>query len=167
VSQNRRTGHLSLGEREEISRGIAAGRSARTIADQIGRPSSTVSREITRNGGRQVYRAAVADAAAYERALRPKPSKLATDPVLREMVAAKLSEDWSPQQIAGWLRHCHHGDAVPQVSHESIYRDLYTPSRNSFDRNMFHRLRSDRPFRRPRRKASSQGRGRIRNSLHS
>ncbi|WP_280222113.1 IS30 family transposase [Nocardia neocaledoniensis] len=168
ASRCRRAGHLSLGEREEISRGIAAGRSARTIADQIGRASSTVSREITRNGGRELYRAAVADAAAYERALRPKPSKLATDPVLREMVAAKLGEDWSPQQIAGWLRHCHHGDAVPQVSHESIYRDLYIPSRNVFDRNMFHCLRSDRPFRRPRRKASSQGRGRIRNmvSIH-
>nr|WP_167659905.1 helix-turn-helix domain-containing protein [Nocardia mangyaensis] len=104
ASRCRRAGHLSLGEREEISRGIAAGRAARTIADQIGRASSTLSREITRNGGREVYRAAVADAAAYERALRPKPSKLATNPVLREMVAAKLGEDWSPQQIAGWLR---------------------------------------------------------------
>jgi IS30 family transposase len=84
------------------------------------------------------------------------------------MVAALLDEDWSPQQIARWLRRCHPGDAVRRVSHETIYRDLYTPTRKSFDRNLFHRLRGDRPIRRPRRKAVSHGRGRIRNmvSIH-
>jgi len=102
--QRRREGHLAAGEREEISRGIAAGLSGRVIADRLGRSPSTVSREIDRNGGRDAYRAVDADAAAYGRARRPKPSKLATDPALRERVAAKLGEDWSPQQIAARLR---------------------------------------------------------------
>lgn len=168
VPRRRRAGHLSLVEREEISRGIAAGWSARVIAHRIGRTASTVSREIARNGGRQVYRAVVADSAAFERARRPKPSKLAADPLLRGVVAAKLGQDWSPQQIAWWLRRCHPDDAGCRISHESIYRDLYTPSRKSFDSNLFHRLRSERPWRRPRRKTVSHGRGRIRNmvSIH-
>ncbi|MEV6656303.1 IS30 family transposase [Nocardia fluminea] len=124
--------------------------------------------EWARNGGRQMYRAVVADSAAFERARRPKPSKLAADPVLCEVVAAKLGEDWSPQQIAWWLRRRHPGDVGRWISHESIYRDLYTPSRKSFDSSMFHRLRSERPWRRPRRKTGSHGRGRIRNmvSIH-
>ncbi|WP_436975383.1 IS30 family transposase [Nocardia asteroides] len=168
VPRRRRAGHLSLVEREEISRGIAVGWSGRVIAQHIGRSASTVAREIARNGGRDVYRAVVADAAAFERARRPKPSKLATDTSLRGMVATLLDEDWSPEQIARWLRRCHPGDAVRRVSHETIYRDLYTPTRKAFDRNLFHRLRGDRPFRRPRRKTVSHGRGRIRNmvSIH-
>ncbi|GAB2454696.1 IS30 family transposase [Nocardia tengchongensis] len=166
--RRRRAGHLSLIEREEISRGIAVGWSARVIAQRIGRSASTVSREIARNGGRGVYRAVVADTAAFERARRPKPSKLATDTLLRGLVAALLGEDWSPQQIARWLRRCHPEDAMQWVSHETIYRDLYMPTRKVFDRNMFHHLRGDRPFRRPRRKARSHGRGRILNmvSIH-
>lgn len=124
VPRRRRAGHLSLVEREEISRGIAAGRSPRVIAHRIGRTASTVFREIARNGGRQVYRAAVAGSAAFERARPPKPSKLAADPSLRELVAAKLSEDWSPQQIAWWMRRCHPGEAGRRISDESIYRDL-------------------------------------------
>jgi len=128
-----------------------------------------VSREIDRNGGRDAYRAVDADAAAYDRALRPKPSKLATDPVLRERVAAKLVEDWSPQQIAARLRLQHPDEPGLRVSHERIYRDLYMPSRQVFEAGMFHRLRSERPIRRPRGKMSSHGRGRIRNmvSIHA
>lgn len=168
VPRRRRAGHLSLVEREEISRGIAAGWSARVIAQRVGRTASTVSREIARNGGREAYRAVVADSAAFERARHPKLSKLATDALLREVVAAKLGQDWSPQQIAWWLRRCHPGGARRWVSHESIYRDLYTPSRKSLDSSMFHRLRNERPCRRPRRKTGSHGRGRIRNmvSIH-
>jgi hypothetical protein len=101
VPRQRRADHLTLVDREEISRGIAAGLSARSIAGRIDRPSSTISREIVRNGGRDGYRALVADAAAFERARRPKASKLAANPRLRDVVAAKLDEDWSPQQIAG------------------------------------------------------------------
>ena len=95
IPRRRRFGHLSLVEREEISRGVAAGLSARAIARRINRPSSTVSREIARNGGRGAYRAVVADAAAFERARRPKPTKLAANPELRGVVAAKLDDDWT------------------------------------------------------------------------
>jgi IS30 family transposase len=165
IPRRRRANQLTLAEREEISRGIAAGWSARRIALRIDRPSSTVSREIARNGGRDAYRALVADAAAFERARRPKPSKLATNPDLRGVVADKLDDDWSPQQIAQWLRQEFRGDAAMRISHESIYRDLYMPSRKVFDTNMFHRLRSDRSIRRPRGKKRSHGRGQIRNMV--
>src|SRR5262249_7145932 len=101
----RRTGERRrLVEREEIWRGIAAGLSARSIAGRIGRPSSTVSREIGRNGGRDGYRALAADAGAFERARRPKVSKLATNAELAGMVAAKLGEDWGPPKSAEGLR---------------------------------------------------------------
>ncbi len=168
LPQRRRDVHLAIGEREEVSRGIAAGLSGRVIAGRLGRSPSTVAREIDRNGGRDAYRAVDADAAAYDRARRPKPSKLATDPVLRERVSALLVEDWSPQQIAARLRLAHPDEPGLRVSHETIYRDLYVPSRQVFDATMFHRLRSERPVRRPRGKVSSHGRGRIRNmvSIH-
>ena len=165
IPRRRRVGHLSLDEREEISRGIAAGLSARAIAGRINRPSSTVSREIARNGGRDAYRALVADAAAFERARRPKSSKLAANAQLRGVVAAKLDDDWSPQQIAQWLRREYLDDAAMRISHESIYRDLYMPSRKVFDASMFHRLRSHRSIRRPRGKKRSHGRGQIRNMV--
>ena len=160
VARRRRAEHLSLVEREEISRGIAAGLSARSIAGRIGRPSSTVSREIGRNGGRGGYRALAADAGAFE-----KVSKLAANAELAGAVATKLDEDWSPQQIAEWLRREHPDDAVMRVSHESIYRDVYMPSRKAFDASMFHRLRSGRSIRRPRGKRSSHGRGQIRDPV--
>ena len=165
IPRRRRSDHLSLDEREEISRGIAAGLSARTIAGRIDRPSSTVSREIARNGGRDAYRALVADAAAFERARRPKPSKLAANAQLRGVVADKLDDDWSPQQIAQWLRREYLDDAAMRISHESIYRDVYMPSRKVFDASMFHRLRSERSIRRPRGKKRSHGRGQIRNMV--
>jgi IS30 family transposase len=107
----------------------------------------------------------VADAAAFERARRPKSCKLAANPELRGVVAAKLDDDWSPQQIAQWLRREFRGDAAMRVSHESIYRDLYMPSRKVFDASMFHCLRSERPIRRPRGKKRSHGRGQIRNMV--
>jgi IS30 family transposase len=163
IPRKRRVGHLTLVEREEISRGIAAGLSARAIAGRIDRPSSTVSREIARNGGRDAYRALVADAAVFERARRPKPSKLAVNAQLRGVVTDKLVADWSPQQIAQWLRREYLGDATMHISHESIYRDVYMPSRNVFDATMFHRLRNERSIRRPRGKKRSHGRGQIRN----
>jgi hypothetical protein len=139
VPRQRRGSHLAVVEREEISRRVAAGLTARSIAGRIGRPSSTVSREIVRNGGHDL--ALAADAAAFQRARRPKVSKLAANTELAGPVAAKLDDDWSPQQIAQWLRR-EHPDAVDmQVSHESIYRDVYMPSRKAFDASMFHRLR--------------------------
>ncbi|MGW1109309.1 transposase [Streptomyces sp. NPDC002540] len=112
---------MSGREREEISRGLAAGESARQPAERLGRSPSTVSREIARNGGRDRYRAASADAAAYERGRRPKRAKLAQRPALRALVEAKLSLCWSPEQIAGWLRLQAPGDAAMQISHVMFF----------------------------------------------
>jgi len=167
--RRRREGHLSAAEREEVSRGLAAGLSGRDIAARLGRSPSTVAREITRNGGRDAYRAVDADAAAFDRARRPKPSKLARDLALRKQVTALLAEDWSPQQIAATLLLQHPDEPRARVSHETIYRDLYTPTRQVFAADTFHRLRSGRPVRRPRGKTASHGRGRIRNmvSVHA
>lgn len=108
--RRRRDGHLSSMDREEISRGIAAGLTARAIAARMGRSASTISREIARNGGRSTYRARNADAAAWQRARRPKTTRFAADPVLCGLVQAKLVQDWSPQQIAVWLRREHPSD---------------------------------------------------------
>src|SRR3546814_374642 len=104
-AERRRSGRaLRLIEREEISRGLVAGRSLRSIAAQLGRAPSTISREIGRNGGRDRYRGTVSDQAAWDRALRPKPCKLACHPTLRRTVSSKLRRKWSPEQIAGWLK---------------------------------------------------------------
>ncbi|MDV6271308.1 helix-turn-helix domain-containing protein [Rhodococcus globerulus] len=127
VPRARRIGHITAGEREEISRGIAAGDSARTIAEKLGRSPSTIAREIARNGGRIAYRAAPADAAAYVRARRPKMSILCARPILRTVITDKLHEQWSPQQIAVWLRREYPADPQMWVSHETIYRCLRTP----------------------------------------
>ncbi|MFE3143964.1 IS30 family transposase [Streptomyces scopuliridis] len=114
------------------------------------RCSTTVSREIARNGGRDRYRAAPADAAAYARGRRPKQAKLAQQPALRALVEAKLALCWSPEQIAGWLRHQFPGDASMQVSHEATYLSLYDPRRHqAIDRSLTQRLRTARPMQRP------------------
>lgn len=120
---------LTMAEREEISRGIVEGRSVRTIARVLGRSASTVSREIHRNGGLGRYRAAAADKLAWKRALRPKRCKLAICGQLRQAVAAKLKRNWSPEQIAGWLKRTHPANEARRVSHETIYRSLYVQTR--------------------------------------
>ena len=125
VPRTRRIGHITAGEREEISRGIAADDSARTIADKLGRSPSTIAREIARNGGRLAYRAAPADAAVYVRARRPKTSILCARPILRIVITDKLHEQWSPQQISVWLRREYPADPQMWVSHETIYRCLF------------------------------------------
>ncbi|WP_449343987.1 IS30 family transposase [Streptomyces nigrescens] len=161
--QTRSERHLTGSEREEISRGIAAGKSARQLARRLGRSPSTVSREIARNGGRDRYRAASADAAAYARARRPKQAKLAQRPTLRALVEAKLALCWSPEQIAGWLRRQFPGDNSMQISHEAIYLSLYDPRRRqAIDRTLTQRLRSARPMRRPKIARRPTGRGIIR-----
>ena len=108
---------LSLAEREEISRGVVAGRSFRSIAVSLNRAPSTVSREISRNSGRQHYRANVADKAAWDRAHRAKTCKLVRNPELARIVADKLQLEWSPRQIAGWLKRMYPDDESYQVSH--------------------------------------------------
>ncbi|WP_456317075.1 IS30 family transposase [Streptomyces tendae] len=161
--QTRSERHPSGSEREEISRGIAAGESARQMAKRPGRSPSAVSREIARNGGRDRYRAASADAAAYARGRRPKQAKLAQRHALRTLVEAKLVLCWSPEQIAGWLRRQFPGDASMQISHEAIYLSLYDPRRRqAIDRSLTRRLRSGRPMRRPKLARRPTGRGIIR-----
>ena len=107
---------LTLPEREAISRGLASGTSLRQISYQLRRAPSTVSREVRRHGGRRRYRAAPADAAAWARGRRPKRCRLATSPALRDAVATKLAQKWSPQQIAGWLRQAYPDDPTMRVS---------------------------------------------------
>ncbi|MDV6271258.1 IS30 family transposase [Rhodococcus globerulus] len=165
VPRARRIGHITAGEREEVSRGIASGDSARTIAEKLRRSPSTIARAIARNGGREHYRAMDVDAAAYVRARRPKISVLCGRPILRTVISEKLHEQWSPQQISVWLRRENPADPQMWVSHEMIYRCLYIPVLKAFDSNVFHELRTDRPIRRPRGKKRSHGRGRIRNMV--
>ncbi|GAB3686497.1 IS30 family transposase [Salinisphaera aquimarina] len=137
---------LSSTDREEISRGLASGRSIRNIADCIGRAPSTVSREIARNGGRRRYRAPQADIRAWDRARRPKPCQLAQNASLRRIVVDKLAEDWSPEQIAGWLRLSYPDDVAMQVSHETIYRCLYIQTRGVLKKELQKHLRTQRVF---------------------
>ena len=139
---------LTLIERETISRGLAAERSARSMSRLLGRAPSTVSREIKRNGGYDRYRAAQADEQAWERARRPKGCKLARHPWLRRVVVRKLGLNWSPEQIAGWLKRAHRGDRS-QVSHETIYRSLFVQARGVLKKELLQHLRSQRTMRRP------------------
>ncbi len=135
---------------EEISRGLVAGRSLRSMVQAIGRSPSTLSREIGRNGGSGLYRAATADARAWKQTLRPKLCKLAVHAQLRQAVAAKLALEWSPQQIAGWLKWAHPGNEARQVSHETIYRSLYVQARGVLKKRLIEHLRSQRAIRRSR-----------------
>src|SRR5271157_1058489 len=113
---------LTLAEREDISRGIASGSSFREIASRLDRATSTVSREVSRHGGRPVYRAHEADDRAWDSALRPKRCLLAVNRKLRNIVASKLIRDWSPEQVSGWLKTEYPDDESMKVSHETIYR---------------------------------------------
>jgi IS30 family transposase len=140
---------LVLDEREEISRGIAAGRSIRRIAARLGRSPSTVSREVRRHGGRSSYRATDADARAWERALRPKPCRLASRPGLRWRVAEKLALEWSPEQISGWLKRDFPANEGMWVSHETIYRSLFVQARGVLKKELIGHLRAARHMRQP------------------
>jgi len=141
---------LTLAEREEISRAVAAGHSIRSIACLLGRAPSTISREIQRNGGQQCYRASQADEAAWDRALRPKTCKLVKNRSLASVVAGKLQSLWSPEQIAGWLKRTHPDDETHQVSHETIYRSLFIQARGALKKELLQHLRRTRVMRRSR-----------------
>jgi IS30 family transposase len=141
---------LTLAEREEISRAVAAGHSIRSIASLLGRAPSTISREIQRNGGQQWYRASQADQAAWDRAQRPKPCKLVKNRGLASVVAAKLQSLWSPEQIAGWLKRTYPDDETHQVSHETIYRSLFIQARGALKKELLQHLRRTRVMRRSR-----------------
>jgi len=149
---------LSLSEREEISRGIVAERSIRSMASLLGRSPSTVGREVSRNGGYDQYRAALADDRAWDSARRPKRCKLAMRSRLRRAVARKLRLNWSPEQIAGWLKRGHPGDGANQVSHETIYRSLFVQARGVLKADLVQHLRSKRTIRRSK-QATQKGDG--------
>lgn len=153
---------LALSEREEISRGVAHGESLRAIARRLGRAPSTISREVARHGGREGYRAAPADERAWARACRPKACRLATDAALRRVVRTKLQADWSPQQIAAWLRHRYPTDPRMWISHETIYRTLYVQARGALKRELTQHLRRGHVMRRSNPGVrAKQGRARI------
>ena len=141
---------LTLADREEISRGVVAGHSIRSIAASLRRAPSTVSREIARNGGREGYRASEADQAAWGRAHRPKACKLVQNRALAHTVASKLKQLWSPQQIAGWLQRTYPDDENHQVSHETIYRSLFIQARGALKKELLQHLRRTRGMRRSR-----------------
>ncbi|MFB3100243.1 MAG: IS30 family transposase [Gammaproteobacteria bacterium] len=157
---------LTLSEREEISRGIVAGQSIRRIADTLGRSASTISREIGRNGGYDHYRATQADKNAWDRARRPKRCKLSGHPPLRRKIVTKLKLNWSPKQIAGWLKRTYPEDELIHVSHETIYRSLFVQARGVLKKELMQHLRSKRTIRRSKHSSLKQdGLGKITNTV--
>ena len=157
---------LTPAEREEISRGLACHLSLRTIATQLGRSPSTISRELHRNGGATGYRAVKADQAAWDRARRPKRCKLACNRSLSRTIATKLRLLWSPHQIAGWLKREYPEDESHQVSHETIYRSLFIQARGVLKKELQQHLRTQRAIRRSRHANQKRdGRGQITNAV--
>lgn len=153
---------LTLAEREEISRGVVAGRSLRSIAASLCRAPSTVSREVDRNGGRRRYRAIKADRSAWDRARRPKTCKLVQSPALARKVEQKLKQLWAPEQIAGWLRRTYPNNEKLQVSHETIYKSLFIQARGALKKELLKHLRKTRAMRRSRNKTlKGEGLGQI------
>jgi len=145
---------------------VAVGASVRVIAARLGRAPSTVSREVGRNGGREAYRAQSADAAAWHRTLRPKRCRLAQRPRVATLVAGKLAEDWSPQQIAGWLRATYPDDGSMRVSHETIYLSLFVQARGVLRKELTAHLRTRRTTRRVKTASTAgQSRGQIRDAV--
>ena len=149
IERRRSVRALSLEEREEASRGLAAGQSLRAIARGLRRAPSTLSREVRHNGGRQRYRACAADRRADRQARRPKMAKLARCQPLRLVVEAKLELRWSPQQISRWLAVRYPEDPEMQVSHETIYLSLYVQGRGALRQELHRALRTGRALRRP------------------
>ncbi|MFQ5982588.1 MAG: IS30 family transposase [Woeseiaceae bacterium] len=157
---------LTMVEREEISRGVVAGRSIRSIASGLGRAPSTVSRELRRNGRRRRYRGSQADQAAWDRARRPKTCKLAENRALARVVAAKLQLEWAPEQIAGWLKRSYPDNEAFQVSHETIYKTLFIQARGALKKELLQHLRKTRAMRRSRHKTlKGEGLGQITNTV--
>ena len=150
---------LTFAEREDISRGLASGSSMREIAGRLHRATSTVSREVARHGGRPAYRAYDADQQAWNAALRPKRCLFAVNSELRDVVASKLMLDWSPEQIAGWLKAQYPHNESMRVSHETIYRSLFIQARGVLKKELMDYLRSKRRMRRSRH-ASEHGHSR-------
>jgi transposase, IS30 family len=157
---------LTSAEREEISRGLARRLTLRTIATQLGRSPSTISRELHRNGGATGYRAVQADQAAWDRARRPKRCKLACNRSLSRTIATKLRRLWSPHQIAGWLKREYPEHENRTVSHETIYKSLFIQARGALKKELQQHLRSQRAIRRSRHASQKgDGKGQIKNMV--
>ncbi len=156
---------LTLREREEISRGLVAHLSLRSIASELGRSPSTISREVNRNGGLKRYRATQADKAAWDRAHRPKQCKLSNNPQLCRIIARKLKINWSPEQIAGWLKREYPGDEANQVSHETIYRSLFVQARGVLKKELLQYLRAQRTTRQSRHNSLKGNVGQMTNTV--
>ena len=157
---------LTLSEREEISRGIVKQLSLRTMATQLKRSPSTISREIKRNGGYDQYRATKAEQSAWDRACRPKKCKLACYPSLSRKVAKKLMINWSPEQIAGWLKRTYPNNESSQVSHETIYRSLFIQTRGVLKKELQQYLRTQRAIRRSKHASlKKKGLGKIKDAV--
>ena len=151
---------LTLAEREEISRGIACHEGVRALARRLGRNPSTISREIARHGGRARYRARRADRCAWQRATRPKRCRLAASARLCAVVTGKLRQQWSPEQIAAWLKRTYPTDGTMHVSHETIYRTLFIQARGALKQELTAHLRRRQRVRRSRagaRRGATQG----------
>ena len=177
---------LTLGERVLIDVGVKTGKSIRKIAEELGRPPSTIMREIERNafcygryreryrfgapkkGGRDAkprYNAAGAQARAQERARRPKPGKLAAHERLHDEVQTRLKDKYSPEQIAQRLCLDFPDDAEMRVSHETIYQSIYVQGRGGLRRELHQCLRTGRALRKPQRRAHARRR-RIRDMVN-
>ncbi|MDR5839464.1 IS30 family transposase, partial [Caballeronia sp. LZ034LL] len=150
---------LSLAEREDISRALGQKQSYGSIAVQLGRSKSTISREVNRNGGPQKYRAHAADEMAWKRARRPKQSVFKSNAALCVQVARGLSLQWSPAQIAGWLRRQYPLRKEMHISHETIYRSLFIQTRGVLKKELLSELRTHRVMRRAK-CASTRGQNR-------
>jgi transposase, IS30 family len=156
---------LSLADREELSRGLVAGDSLRTIATRLRRAPSTISREVAWSGTRSRYRAWRADSEATRRGQRPKPAKLAVDARLCREVERGLRARWSPQQIAARLICDYPDDLNMRVSHETIYRTLFVQARGALRKELTACLRTGRTQRRPHMRIERSGAGRLQNMI--
>jgi IS30 family transposase len=152
---------LNVAERESVSRGLAQGKSFQQIAGELERSTSTISREVNRHGGRQRYRAEQADARAWKNAQRPKVCRLAKQYRLQRVVAGKLKRNWSPEQIARWLKLTYPGDETMRVSHETIYRSLYVQARGALKKELMSHLRYQRLMRQAKGVRSEGARGKM------
>jgi len=159
--RRRSTRVLSLAERENVSRGLAQNKSLQQIATELGRCASTISREVKRHGGRQQYRAECADKRAWKNAQRAKVCILASRYRLRCVVAGKLKHNWSPEQIARWLKLAYPDDETMRVSHETIYRSVYIQARGALKKELLTHLRYQRLMRQAKKVRSQGGRGKI------
>lgn len=159
IERVRRSDALQLTEREEISRGVARGVSIRQIARELKRAASSVSRELSRNGGASHYRACEAERRAWKRARRPKSCLLARYSRLRQLVIEKLQSNWSPEQISGYLARRFPDDPSMRVSHETIYRSLFIQARGVLKKQLLKHLRTGCCMRHT--KGGADGRGQI------